>query len=253
MRGRLGLVVGPLSPIVRAYIVIPMYSSDNCHLEPAICGLCSSLLPSSPTEIVQGRRYHLCPNCDLLQMAPVDRLGLTDEKKRYLLHDNSIRTTGYTRFLERLILPVITELDRQGKELGQVSGLDFGSGPYPMLAELMAERGYHLEIYDPLFAPRDKAWFLAKQFDYIVCCETVEHFYQPYQEFSFLSQLLTPDGFIAIMTSLRREGSKTTSWHYAQDETHVALYSARSMDWIAEHFNLRVKFPAQDVIIFKPR
>ncbi|MFH2113518.1 MAG: class I SAM-dependent methyltransferase [Spirochaetota bacterium] len=212
------------------------------------CGLCGAELPACPTEIVQGRAYHHCSVCDLLQMAQVDRLCTKAEEARYLKHDNSTRTKGYTAFLERLMEPVIHKLDQRGEGQGKSRGLDFGSGPYPMLAELMAERGYPLEIYDPLFAPRDRAWFLDHPFDFILCCETAEHFYRPFDEFSFMVKLLAPQGFIAIMTSLRRADSKITTWHYARDETHVALYSKKTMGWIAGHFGFCISFPAQDVV-----
>jgi hypothetical protein len=186
-------------------------------------------------------------------MAEIDRLDMEDEKARYLKHNNSIRSQGYTTFLERLITPVLAELDRQGKDRGKTRGLDFGSGPYPMLAELMAERGVNLEIYDPLFAPRDRASLLACPFDYILCCETAEHFYQPFDEFDFMRRLLAPGGFLAIMTSLRRADSGIAGWHYAQDETHVALYSENSMQWIARRFDLDLRLPASGVVFLVAR
>ena len=52
------------------------------------------------------------------------------------------------------------------------------------------------------------------------------------------------------MTSLRRAEVAIDTWHYAQDETHVALYSAQTMRWIAVHFSLDISFPAKDVVFF---
>jgi len=221
----------------------PLETSDTI---PGRCGLCGTLLPVYPEETVQGRAYHHCSKCDLLQMAEADRLDTGQERARYLKHDNSLRSQGYVSFLERLILPVLAELDRQG--LGRERGLDFGSGPYPMLASLMAERGIQLELYDPLFAPRDRTELLSKSFDYIFCCEVAEHFYRPKEEFGFMTELLAPGGFIAIMTSLRRADARIARWHYAQDETHVALYSGKTMEWIAGRFNLQLGFPAPGIV-----
>lgn len=181
-------------------------------------------------------------------MAEADRLDTAKEKIRYLHHNNSLRTQGYTTFLERLIIPVIAELDRKGKGGGTARGLDFGSGPYPMMAELMAERGFPLEIYDPLFAPRDRAELLACAFDYVLCCETAEHFSRPIEDFSLMLKLLAPGGFLAIMTSLRKADSAIARWHYAQDETHVALYSEKTMFWIARRFGFRLRFPASGIL-----
>ena len=212
------------------------------------CGLCGLRLPLSPAEIVQGKAYHHCLECDLMQMTEEDRLGTEAEKARYLQHNNSIRSQGYTAFLERLIVPTIAELERKGKKADMARGLDFGSGPYPMMAELMAERGFILELYDPIFAPRNRQDLLATAFDYVLCCETAEHFYRPFEEFELMTKLLAPDGIIAIMTSLRRPDSSIANWHYAQDETHVALYSEKTMYWIARRFNLRIRYPANGVI-----
>jgi hypothetical protein len=183
-----------------------------------------------------------------MQMAEEHRLGAEAERARYLKHDNSTRTPGYTSFLERLILPVMAELDQKGRGEGRAKGLDFGSGPYPMMAELMAERGFPLELYDPLFAPRSRGELLSRPFDYVLCCETAEHFHRPFEEFTLMTELLAPDGFIALMTALRHPDSSIATWHYAQDETHVALYSEKTMYWIARRFRLRIRFPASGVV-----
>lgn len=215
------------------------------------CRLCGTRMPVHTTETVRGRAYHLCSVCDLMQMAEKDRLGFVEEKSRYLQHNNSIRTPGYISFLERLIIPVTAKLDQKGRKADDTRGLDFGSGPYPMMAELMAERGFLLELYDPVFAPREKSELLATAYDYIICCETAEHFFKPFEEFQFMTNLLAPGGFIAVMTSLRRADSALASWHYAKDATHVALYSERTMYWIAERFGLRMSFPHDGVVFFE--
>jgi hypothetical protein len=227
-----------------------MIADGSRIINPARCGLCGTRLAARPDAVVQGRAYHLCQVCDLLQMTPQDRLDVTEETARYLKHNNSIRTKGYLAFLERIMVPVMKQLILCGHAPGTARGLDFGSGPYPMLAELMGERGYPVEIFDPLFAPRNRASLMSRPFDFILCCETVEHFYRPAEEFCFMKKLLAPKGFLAIMTSLRRPGLALASWHYAQDETHVALYSVQTMHWIAGQFNLDISFPAQDVVLF---
>jgi hypothetical protein len=183
-------------------------------------------------------------------MAHRDRLDVTEETARYLKHNNCLRTSGYLAFLDRLIVPVMRQLELYGNIPGLARGLDFGSGPYPMLAELMSERGYPVEIFDPLFAPRDRAGLLDRPFDFILCCETAEHFYRPAEEFGFMKNLLAPRGFLAIMTCLRRPEVAIDTWHYAQDETHVALYSVKTMHWIAGKFGLHISVPVKDVVLF---
>jgi hypothetical protein len=232
-------------------IVLFMMAEENRINGSDRCGLCGTRLAGSPDAVVQGRAYHLCPVCDLLQMAHRNRLDAAEERARYLKHNNSLRTKGYLAFLEHLLQPVMKQLEKYSHAPGTPRGLDFGGGPYPMLAELMSERGYPVEIFDPLFAPRDRARLLDQPFDFILCCETVEHFYQPAEEFGYLKKLLAPKGFLAVKTSLRRAGVDIDGWHYAQDETHVALYSEATMKWIAIHFGLDMSFPAQDVVFFR--
>jgi hypothetical protein len=232
-------------------IVQVMNTSGNWVHAPEHCGLCGDILPESPTEIIQSRAYRHCTCCDLMQMDPHCRLEAREEKDRYLKHNNSIRTKEYTAFLERLMLPVIRVLEQRGGTPSKSRGLDFGSGPYPMMAELMAEHGYPLELYDPLFAPKDRAGLLDQSFDFIICCETAEHFYHPAEEFGFMKKLLQPQGFIGLMTTLRKADSKIASWHYAQDETHVALYSEKTMGWIAAHLGFNISFPALNVVILE--
>jgi hypothetical protein len=223
---------------------------ESLHSCSRQCGLCGTELPAVPADTIQKRAYFQCMECGLLQMATEDRLCIQDERSRYLKHNNSTRTKGYIAFLERLIVPVVAELKQRGEAKILPRGLDFGSGPYPMLAELMAERGYPLDLYDPLFAPKDKSVLRAHPYEYILCCETIEHFYQPSSEFEFMVSLVEPGGFLAIMTSLRTEDSSVSHWHYAQDETHVALYSKFSMQWIAARYSLNVRFPAPGIIFF---
>ena len=74
----------------------------------------------------------------------------SEEKLRYCGHENSELTQGYRSFLEPSVLEV--------KKIHQADwlGLDYGSGPYPALAQILLEHKINVDIYDPFFAPKIK-------------------------------------------------------------------------------------------------
>ena len=198
------------------------------------CPLCDAQVSADIPVIIQDRRYHHCTQCDLVFLDPQDRLSPEDERQRYTHHENHLRTPGYERFLNQLLDPVM-ELVAQTRPL---RALDFGSGPYPMLADLAAERGLDLELYDPFFHPRPDIFEAKDQeiYNLITCTEVVEHFSFPIRSFEVLNSLLIPGGTLALMTEVRTPDTNLSTWPYARDETHTSLYSQKSLEYIANHF-----------------
>jgi len=224
-------------------------------LQKLLCPLCASMVEPAGLLVFHKRDYVLCPTCDLLFMSPAFRLREAEERVRYQLHQNDAADAGYLAFLDNLRQPVLSELKKRfnaprGKAAPALPrGLDFGSGPYPMLAQLMAAEGYPLSCWDPYFSERPKTALLQEApWDYILCCEVAEHFYYPDKEFAFLRSVLAPGGFIAIMTSLRPLTAQLSAWSYLSDSTHVSLYSRCSFEWLARALGLRLSFPAERVV-----
>jgi len=198
------------------------------------CTLCEGSVSAATPVVIQERRYHHCTQCDLVFLDPQDRLSPEEERLRYAHHENHLRTPGYERFLNQLLDPVM-ELVAQAPPQ---RALDFGSGPYPMLAELAAERGLSLELYDLFFHPRPDLLEVPDPVTYnlITCTEVVEHFSSPLRSFGVLNSLLTPGGTLALMTQIRTPDTDLSTWPYARDETHTSLYSQKSLEYIANHF-----------------
>ncbi|MFH1965250.1 MAG: hypothetical protein ABIJ42_06865, partial [Acidobacteriota bacterium] len=73
------------------------------------------------------REYFRCPECSLVFVPPEYHVSADEEKERYDLHLNDPGDQGYRDFLRELFLPVRNCL-RNGDR-----GLDFGSGPVPVL------------------------------------------------------------------------------------------------------------------------
>jgi 2-polyprenyl-3-methyl-5-hydroxy-6-metoxy-1,4-benzoquinol methylase len=116
---------------------------------------------------------------------------------------------------------------------------------------MMEERGHHMTVYDPLFAPDISA--LERQYDFVTCTEVVEHFHQPAREFELLASLVRPGGVLAIMTSLLHDGIDFQKWHYRRDPTHVSFYRRHTFIWLARHLGLPVRGTDEGFIVIMQR
>ena len=208
------------------------------------CRLCQSI----ETEFVFyqqqfARNFFRCLNCDMHFVEKISLLSLADEEQRYSQHENSKKDPGYVAFLSRLLNPVLEKVSHNDQ------GLDFGSGPYPMLQEITIERGYQMEIYDPFYAPNTNV--LTKKYDFVTSCEVVEHFHIPKDSFGLMVELLKPGAFLGIMTSILYPEVEFSSWHYIRDDTHVCFYTPKTMEWIAKNWNLQIVYQQNNVTIFQ--
>ncbi len=128
-------------------------------------------------------------------------------------------------------------------------GLDFGSGPEPVLAQLFEKKGFKMNIFDPFYANNPEIF--TKKFDFITLSEVAEHLYHPLQEFNRLLSLLNPKGYLAMMTSRTDSVKNFNNWHYQKDETHVCFYANKTMEYIAEIQHLSLEFLSDRVVIFQ--
>lgn len=209
------------------------------------CPLCNSDEVSHfHTEGNGHKRVFLkCGNCELVFADPDNLLAKSTEKSRYEHHNNSRRTKGYEKFLRTLIDPV--------KDLVSKSsvGLDFGCGPYPMLVEIFKEDGYQIEGYDPYFCHEKQ--LLEKTYDFVTCCEVVEHFNRPIESFEQLCSVLKTNSILGIKTTLFKDEIDFSKWYYKNDDTHVSFYTQKSIEWIANNFGLKILKIEDALIIFQ--
>jgi SAM-dependent methyltransferase len=154
-----------------------------------------------------------------------------DQQARYAKHRNSIDNAGYVRMLNRPI-----EMLRQyGNEVRRV--LDYGSGPSPVMVELLRQAGFDAAGYDPIFAAGTD---VTGPFDAVVAVETFEHFAEPRREMEKIAGLLRPGGMLIVMTLLHNGPATMKDWWYARDATHVAFYSTATLAWIAAAFGFEL-------------
>jgi len=165
-------------------------------------------------------------------MDPSLHLSREREAAFYRTHENSPADPRYRKFLAQLWGPLRARLKD-----GAV-GLDYGSGPGPTLHLMAEEEGFGCGIYDPFFAPDETV--LKNRYDFVSCSETAEHFHHPEREFTRLSCLLKPSGWLGIMTlPPPGEPGELDRWHYRMDPTHVCFYRPDTFHWITDRFGFR--------------
>lgn len=172
------------------------------------------------------RWYYRCTECAGIflpaQFLPTAR----EELLRYRRHNNDVHDPSYRAFVSPITDSVLKDFSPEH------SGLDFGAGPGPVISAILHEQGYSIEQYDPFF--HHDPSLLTKQYDYIVCCEVMEHFHNPKKEFTLLLSLLQSNGILYCMTDLYRHDIDFDNWYYKNDPTHVFIYCDTTIRWVAE-------------------
>lgn len=189
------------------------------------CPLCSS----SSAYFFTGRigTYFRCTGCRSAFLHPSVRLEAAEEKARYDLHTNDVNDPRYRRFAQPMADLVMENFTPSHQ------GLDFGAGPGPVITQMLKENHFQTAVYDPFY--HDNQEILTKEYDYILCCEVIEHFYDPRKSFMTLRRLLKPGGKLFCRTSLFCDSVDFPSWYYKDDETHVFFYHPDACAWITDH------------------
>lgn len=206
------------------------------------CSLCQTPLVNSRRS-ADGKIYFDCACCGLISLKEEFRLSNEQEKRRYLLHQNSTGSSGYQEFLERTIAPLRSNI-KPG-----MSGIDYGCGPGPTISKILNAEGMTVTDYDPYFAPR--VFSDSEQFDFITCTETIEHFRNPAVEFEKLSRLVRPSGWVVLMTEILDGDISFENWWYIRDRTHVSLYQPKTMEWIAHKYKWCMQIPSKTVRLYR--
>jgi len=168
------------------------------------------------------------------------------EFERYMAHQNDVTDPGYRNFVAPVVDAVFQNFGPDHE------GLDFGAGPGPVAAHLLNQKGMYPKLYDPYFYP-DRELLLLK-YDYIICCEVVEHFNHPREMFRLLFELLKPEGLLFIMTNLLTDEIDFERWYYKNDFTHVFFYNSRTFAQIERLFGFQIiDISGRMVILKRPK
>ncbi|MBT3229166.1 MAG: class I SAM-dependent methyltransferase [Candidatus Marinimicrobia bacterium] len=211
-------------------------------MKPLHCPLCSNP-NTSYFHSDQFREYLHCPICDLVFAHPDSHLSRDEEFKRYEFHQNDLEDSRYRNFLQKMSEPMLNRIAEHS------SGLDFGSGPGPLLKLMFEERGHHMSLYDTFYAPGHDVF--KDSYDFITATEVVEHLHRPLEELDRLWDCLKPTGFFGVMTSLRLPALDFSTWHYIKDETHVVFFSPQTMHWLARRWGGQIEVIGDSVVVFQ--
>ena len=200
-------------------LIVPDNPATNCPL----C--------SNKGEIYyqyKTRLYYQCSVCDGIFVDEHLKPDKVSEKLRYKEHNNDVHDTNYQQFVS----PITNSILANHKP--SASGLDFGAGTGPVIAKILNDNKYVISLYDPFF--HDNPGLLNDQYDYIACCEVIEHFHNPQKEFTLLKKLLKKDAVLYCMTDLYNKSIDFHKWYYKNDPTHVFIYQENTIHWIQQEF-----------------
>ncbi len=177
---------------------------------------------------VSGTEFLLCSECQGFFRHARHLPGLEQEKARYETHNNDVNDPEYQAFVSPIVSAVL------GDFAPNHSGLDFGAGTGPVITKLLRDKGFHIVPYDPFF--HNHTALLEDSYDYIVCCEVIEHFRCPAKDFKLLKRLLKPQGRLYCMTHLYSPGMELSDWYYIKDPTHAFIYQPVTLEWIRVNY-----------------
>jgi len=205
------------------------------------CRLCEHATAGAGIDAL-GRELFKCANCGYVYVSKKHFLKPEEEKGRYMYHKNSIKDLDYVAFLRRLIDPLMTFLKHN------YIVLDYGSGPEPVLAELLEQKKIHTFTYDPFFSPL----IPGETFDAVTITEALEHFHNPKEELETIISLIDTHGYLGIITERYSDKTNLKTWYYARDPTHVGFFSDRTFSWFEKKYSLeRVYDDGERVLIFR--
>ncbi|ATB68275.1 methyltransferase [Sulfurospirillum diekertiae] len=179
------------------------------------------------------KRYFYCSNCHGICLDSAYYLTLEKEHSLYNNHRNSLENEGYVKMFEDFLDFFWNDLTCKEK------ALDFGSGPTPVLSQLMTNRGIHVDYYDKFYQPIK--CFEDQTYDLITSTEVFEHLANPHEILKLLAQHLKPDGMIALMTLFHSDDkAHFLTWWYRRDPTHIIFYTPKTLEILARQCGLEV-------------
>lgn len=161
-------------------------------------------------------------------------LDRNQEFQRYQEHNNDPADPQYRGFFQPLFSTIIS------RESGY--GLDYGAGPGSALVAMLEEQGLTMKVFDPFFFPDTQILNEEHSYDFVVCTETMEHFFDPYKDVSLLVDLVKPGGTVYCMTLLYQPDIDFGGWHYRMDPTHVFFYQHETLVWLSKAFDLDLEY-----------
>ena len=195
------------------------------------CIVCNAKVASfKDTQL--DKVFFQCHSCELIFLDKKFYVSCIDEKNQYDHHNNSLENKGYVKMFNDF-------LDFTLESLHVKSVLDFGSGPTPVLAELLKRRDLHVEYFDKFYQPEKV--YENKKYGLITSTEVFEHLENPKEILNLLKNHLTQSGIISIMTLFHtNKQDDFLKWWYRRDPTHITFFTPKTIETMAKECGLKV-------------
>ncbi len=183
-----------------------------------------------------GIDYYYCKACGFIAKDERSIISPEEELKIYESHNNSIDDPRYVAFFKRFLESAVFPYCK-----GE-TGLDYGSGPSPVLATILErDYGFSVDIYDLFFSPERE--YEGRSYDLITATEVLEHLADPLSHFAIFRRCLKDEGILSVMTLFHPEDeNEFLQWYYMRDMSHISFYTPRSMRVIGEKLGLEIIF-----------
>ena len=218
----------------------------SSYKEDTTCSLCDSMTAMFWIDEVDKTTYYKCSNCRSVVQSKTHFLSDEEEKSRYLHHENDINDSGYQEFVSPITESIISSFNPKRHK-----GLDYGCGTGPVISHVLKNNGFDMTLYDPFFFPDES--YLDKQYNFIACCEVMEHFHSPKAEFEKMRNLLYPKGKLYCKTALisnELTAKEFSDWYYKNDPTHVFFYSPKALKYIKNAYRFSDLIISEKLITF---
>ncbi len=208
---------------------------NNCHI-------CNSSTRSFDSNI-NGVVYYYCDNCHYIRKDSL--LDYVSESKEYLRHNNDITNVSYVNYFKKYI---------DNHFINYLNGeiIDYGSGPYPILKEILS-RDYNItiDIFDPFY--NNDLSYKDKTYDVVLSTEVIEHVFDVDKYLSDIISITKAGSTIILMTLLHdNDLDKFKNWWYQRDVTHIGFFDYQTFTYLAYKYNLEIiDCDDERVIIFK--
>ena len=187
--------------------------------------------------------FYKCTSCEGIFRPKHTFLTADAEKEHYEKHNNDIFDERYQAFVSPIVDAVLHDFSPEAK------GLDFGSGTGPVIAKMLTDKGFQVQNYDLFFA--NEPSLLNQKYNYVSCCEVMEHFHHPYQEFEVLKSVLLPKGKLYCKTAIYNHQMPFENWYYKDDFTHVFIYQPKTLEWIKWEFSFSNLIVKDKLLVFE--
>lgn len=211
------------------------------------CTICNTTTQSFD-DLELKKTFYQCPNCELIFLDKKFHVNLQDEKTLYDFHNNSFEDLGYVKMFENFLDFFWKDIKNKTK-----TALEFGSGPGPVLYELLKRKDLEVDCYDKFYQPNKV--YENKKYDLITSTEVFEHLEDPKGVLTLLTSHLNEGGVIALMTLFHtNKQSEFLKWWYRRDPTHITFFTPKSIEELAIECGLNViKHDSKRVIVLQKK